>query len=229
MGHIINRDLPEDQLIWNADIIMMAFESPIVRRAKGARLLSHCISITRMIFNNEMRTYDQMYYSQTVDNFITNALTEISTNREYLDIKNFILDIFYARITYDQITKEQINRFVEVYYGMLSDAVEEVRMKTEVWDYVEEAKNAEDDPIEDDDDGIHLTPERLREIMEDEGYQTDEPRYVEDENAIVGPANNDPDSIPDEEDIQAMANAIDDEIETVYSNIGDPDDQGNDM
>ena len=36
-------------------------------------------------------------------------------------------------------------------------------------------------------------------------------------------------TICNEEDIQAMANAIDDEIETVYSNIGDPDDQGNDM
>ena len=232
MGHIISRDMPEDQLTWNADIIRMTFESPIVRRAKGARLLSHCINITRMIFSNEMRTYDQMYFSQTVENFITNALTEINTNRDYLDIRNFILDVFYARITYDQITQEQINRFVEVYYGMLSDAVEEVRMKNEVWDYVEAAKNAEENPVEEeeDDDGIHLTPEQLKEIMEREGYQTDEPHYVEDENSISGPAeNDDPDAIPDEEDIKAMAEAVDDELETVHSTIGDPDDEGNDM
>lgn len=226
MGHIISRDVPEDQLTWNSDIIRMTFESPVIRRAKGARLLSHCISITRMIFSNEMRTFDQLYFTQTVENFMTDAMTEINTNRDYLDIRNFILDAFYGRITYEDVTKEQINRFVEVYYGMLSDAVEKVRIKTEVWDYVAANEAAEAAGVEESDEedaGIELTPEEYKAAMEAEGYETDPADYHgENVHERSEAAIDDPEGIPDEEDIAAMEAAVPDEVKTteIHSAIG---------
>jgi len=161
MAHIINRNIPEDEIPWGSDFLRICLENATVLRAKGARLLRHCISITRTIFSNEMRTSDQTYFVQSYENFITNIMADFRDNRDYLDIKQFLLDLFYGRLNYTDITHEQIMRFVDVYYTKLSDAVEEVRMKTEPWDY-------EPDP---DFDVDAYSDEEARAKLENEGYE----------------------------------------------------------
>ena len=203
--------IDENEIKWNLDFFNIVTSGYTVSRNPKAKMIKYAIDISRNIILKEMRTYDTSLFNTTANNILQTIISDFRDNRDYLDIREFMLNIYYNRIKYDEITQEQIDRFCKVFYSRLAEEAEKVRMKTEIWDYEDNGAPKEWELEDEEEEG---SPNLFDTYLEDAitGEQTEIP---ESENQlpedVIDNRATEEDLINTEEDIKAIEEAVPDE------------------